>query len=42
MEELKNINPFEILLIDEYADRLKVGRSIFKKARYYDSSGQGI
>jgi len=27
MEEFKNIHPFEILLIDEYADRLKVGRS---------------
>jgi|AMQJ01.1.fsa_nt_gi hypothetical protein len=27
MDELKNIHPFEILLIDEYADRLKVGRS---------------
>jgi len=26
MEEFKNIHPFEILLIDEYADRLKVGR----------------
>lgn len=27
MEESKNIDPFEILLIDEFADRLKVGRS---------------
>ena len=27
MDESKNIHPFEILLIDEYADRLKVGRS---------------
>lgn len=27
MEELKNTGPFEILLIDEFAERLKVGRS---------------